>query len=244
MTSADARGDNSRLLVFIPTFNDFELLPDIVREVRSTCRDARVLVIDDGSTKSFDRRILDPDCLYVRLPANMGIGTCTHIAFDHACAHGYRYIVRIDADGEHPIGSIAPMLQSLERDKFDMVVATRQPVSGDNGLNALLRRLVRSYFSVCARLATGNPVLRDVNTGMFGLNADAARRLNAFEFDRYPEPQIFIRAARMKLKVCEIPVQQNVRAHGKSTIGVTDALRMIYRFNILLLSECLQREPK
>lgn len=233
-----------RLLVFIPTFNDFELLSSLVSEIKSICPNATVLVINDGSTTHFDAKRLNGDCLYVALPANFGIGTCTHIAFDHACSHGYDVIVRVDADGEHPISSIRPMLEIIENGAADVVIATRNVPDNGHALSSLLRRLVRSYFSVCARLATGNPALRDVNTGMFALTRDAAQCLNSFELDRYPEPQIFIRASRMKLRVVGVPIDQNRRAYGKSTLGVAAALSMIYRFNILLLSEVLQRQPK
>ena len=92
-----------RVLVFVPTYNDAEHLVQIAEDVAANLAHATVLVIDDGSRPRIDPSALPAGTLHVRLAENFGLGVCTHIAFDHALGHDYAAVVRIDADGQHPV---------------------------------------------------------------------------------------------------------------------------------------------
>ena len=87
-----------RILFFIPTYNDFELLSDIQQEIYNSYNNSNVIIINDGSTitaKNIDNRLT-----YLELKANYGIGTTTLIAVDYMIDFDFNYLVRIDADGQ------------------------------------------------------------------------------------------------------------------------------------------------
>lgn len=233
---------SAKVLIFVPFFNDSEHLLAIAEELASLSLPSQLLLIDDGSrnatTAAESASWLDRRVLHVRLPTNFGLGVCTNVAFDFALRHGFDVVVRVDADGQHPLGRIADMVSLLAGGQADVAVGIRQ-IGKQRSLESFSRRLVRGYFATCARLITGETWLSDVNTGFFAANRRAVSVLNRYELDRYPEPQFFVRAARAGLRLAPVMVDQKDRMFGKSTLNFTEAIKMIYRFNVLMLSELL-----
>ena len=231
---------NDKVLVFVPTFNDVEYLATIVDEIQKLDGAFTVLVLDDGSAIPIRSILNRSHCLHFRLPANFGLGVCTHIAFDHALRGNYRAIIRVDSDGQHPVEMIPALLAKLTAGEADVVVASRINRNQGSGLRFAISRIARGYISTTARLMTKGMVPGDVNSGFFAANPRAMEALNSYQLERFPEPQMYILACRHSLRVAEVPVAQMARKHGSSTITFGHALRIVYRFSIFVLSELLQ----
>jgi len=175
------------------------------------------------------------------MPVNFGLGVATHIAFDHALRHGFQALVRVDADGQHPIEAVSQLLSPLQNGDADIVVARRVNRSEGRGLRNIAAKVVRTYLSLVGRLMSGGATPRDLNSGFFALNREAISVLNSTLLEHYPEPQMFVLAARRGLRVVEVEVAQRTRQHGVSTVTLGHALRLLYRFNIFVLAELLQK---
>jgi dolichol-phosphate mannosyltransferase len=231
-------------LVVVPTYNDVVDLAAVLQEVVDLFPDATLLVVDDGSTPPVKKKMLPQDVLLSTLPANYGLGVAMHVAFDHALQHGFKYLVRIDADGQHPTDRIPDMIAPLAGDEADVVVGIRTNRNGDRFLQGLAARLVRSYFSVVASIATGGRTPADLNSGYLSFDRTAMEHLNRVLLERYPEPQLLLQAARGGLRLRAIPVVQSDRAEGRSTLGFWQALRLIYSFSIFLLVDTSIRRSR
>lgn len=232
------------VLVFVPSFNDAESLGDVVTDIRSLGGRYQILVIDDGSRPDAVPQGVDENVLLCRLPDNFGLGICTHIAFDHALKYGYRAVVRVDADGQHPVAEIPRLLEGLNGGDADVMVGNRGNQRTGNSLGDFSRWLAKLYFVWVARLITRGRSPNDVNTGFFAVNAKAVRILNRFQLERYPEPQIFVLACREGLRVNEIVVEQRERRYGTSTLTIMQAARLFYRFSIFILGELTRGRNK
>lgn len=231
------------VLVLVPSFDDVACLAGIAATVSDILPEARILVIDDGSKQSIDPAQFAGSVLFVKLPDNCGLGVCLQIAFDHALAHGYRAVVRVDSDGQHPLHRIPDLLAPLTAGDADLVVGTRENRAEGGGLDGLLRRCARAYYSAGARLITRGTAPRDVNSGFFAANRRAAERLRESQFGRFPEPELFIAACRADLGVAEISVEQSQRRHGVTRLNLFHALRMFLRFNVFVLNELIRGRP-
>jgi glycosyltransferase involved in cell wall biosynthesis len=228
----------------MPTLNDVEYLAAIIDEIGKLDGAFTVLVLDDASSVPVRSALNRNDYLHFRLPTNFGLGVCTHIAFDHALHNGYQAIVRIDSDGQHPVETIPALLAKLNNGEADVVVASRSNRNQGSGWRFVISRIVRSYISAMARLLTNGSAPTDVNSGFFAASVSAVNVLNNCRLERFPEPQMYILACRHGLRVAEVPMEQKSRMHGSSTITFGHALRIVYRFNIFVLSELLQlRRP-
>lgn len=237
---SDSSPANDKVLVFVPTLNDVEHLAAIIDEINELDGAFTVLVLDDGSAVPVRPMLNRSHCLYFRLPANFGLGVCTHIAFDHALRGNYHAIVRVDSDGQHPVEMIPALLSKLTAGEADVVVASRINRNQGSGLRFVMSRIVRGFISATARLLTKGEVPSDVNSGFFAANPRAMEVLNSHQLERFPEPQMYILACRHGLRVAEVSVDQMARKHGSSTITFGHALRIVYRFSIFVLSELLQ----
>lgn len=245
MSSEESTRD-SELLVFIPTYNDYEVVGEIIAEIRSTLPESQILVLDDGSqvqdnANVFDDLRSDPNILFYRLPTNFGLGVCTNIAFDFALSADYPNIVRIDADGQHLVSDIPQLLGPLREGNADLIVGTRINRNSRRGVRGSIAIVARQYMSLMARILTDRRAPLDVNSGFFAANKRAMATLNQFQYERYPEPQMYILGCRRGLRVQEVSISQREREHGSSTLTLGHALRLFYRFNIFILAEVLQR---
>jgi glycosyltransferase involved in cell wall biosynthesis len=231
---------NKETLVFIPTYNDKELLGKITGSVSALPGNFVPLVVDDGSFTAVDKNDLAPGSLLVRLPTNFGLGTATHVAFDHAIKHGYGMIARLDSDGQHPVSSLPDLIRPLIENEADMVVGQRLNRDDGTGLRALFAKVIRWYLTTASSLVSRGQTPRDMNTGFFAVTTDAARKFNTLILERYPEPQIFLSARSFDIKTAECMIKQNDREYGHSSINLFQAVMMLYRFHMLLLAQLLQ----
>ena len=238
VTSAEFRA--GRVLVFIPTLNDRNLLHELATGVRALGDNVTVLIIDDGSRPGIERSTLPDGCLLFSLPSNAGLGVCTHIALDHALAHGYEFIARLDADGQHPVSIVLDLLKPLRDGSADLTVGMRTNHGDHSEWDAVLRRLVKWYFTFLANLITAGAAPSDVSSGFFAANRRAMQELNTIMLERYPEPQLYSHACRSGLRVQGTDVEQARRQHGRSTITHVHALSMIYRFTVYAIAEVLK----
>jgi glycosyltransferase involved in cell wall biosynthesis len=232
---------NNRTLVFVPSFNDRELLRPLTSEIFALGKNFQPMVIDDGSHVPIQEKDVAEGTLLARVPDNFGLGMATHIAFDHALLHDYPTIVRIDADGQHPVSLIPRMISPVLDGSADIVVAERTNRNKRTGIREIVSRLVRGYLSKTANIMTGGKAPLDVNSGFFAANLKSASKINEFNLDRFPEPQICVLAPRNGLVVASLEMEQSERQHGSSTVTLAHAVRLFYRFNIFVLAELLQK---
>jgi glycosyltransferase involved in cell wall biosynthesis len=230
---------SEKTLIFIPTYNDVEFLPEIIKVVRELDDDYVPLVIDDGSSPRLNASDLPKGCLLFSLPDNMGLGMCTHIALDHGAKYGYRALIRIDSDGQHPVAMVPELLSPIRDGTADVVVGTRKNHGDGSGIRIILGKLVKSYFSTIAAWITRGGIPKDVNSGFFALNRDAMVILSSASFERFPEPEMLIFAHKKGLRVTEVSISQTPRRHGKTTLSIPHAARMIYRFSIYAAAELI-----
>ena len=107
----------------IPVLNNKDTVEDIARGCRSYLR--QVLVIDDGSSDiDVSALFLGSDVVVLKHEQNRGKGEAILTALRYIKAHGGRFMITIDADGQHyprDIGKFLPLL----RDDTCMVVGCR-----------------------------------------------------------------------------------------------------------------------
>lgn len=228
-------------LVFIPTYNDFAHLNDIVESILGKHDDFTVMVIDDGST---DSSKISPRCLKVTLPFNLGLGVATHIAFDHAMEYGYDVVARVDADGQHNIDDIEKLIEPIANNDADVVIGSRANRYSGKSIRVILTGLASNYFRSISRVLFKKASPDDFNSGFMAFNSRAVAYLNGFELERYPEPQIILYAMEGKLAIKTIITMQNPRTTGTSSIQFWQATMLLFRYTIYCLLLVKKRRGK
>jgi dolichol-phosphate mannosyltransferase len=151
-----------RAVAVVPTYNERENLPILVRKLREVAPDLHVLVVDDNSpdgTGSLAEELsaTDSDRIFVlHRAAKAGLGTAYVTGFQWALERDYEIILQMDADLSHDPSYVPEFLEKIER--CDLVIGSRYA----NGINVVgwdFKRLLLSKFaSYYVRRVTGMPV--------------------------------------------------------------------------------------
>lgn len=114
-------------LVILPVYNELPVLPCALAAIQ-LCYHGDILVVDDASTDG-SGALLDrlEGFSLIRNQENAGAGGVLLRGFDYALRSGHRFIVTMDADGQHNACQIEEFLRVLKEEGVDMVWGTRYP---------------------------------------------------------------------------------------------------------------------
>lgn len=114
--------DTASTLVITPAHNEAATVGEVVRRVAAV--GFASLVVDDGSTDATSAVAAANGASVVRLPVNVGVGGAMRCGFRYAKRRGYRRVVQVDGDLQHPPERIRDLLAAAD-DGADLVVGSR-----------------------------------------------------------------------------------------------------------------------
>ena len=217
-------------LVFIPAWNEEANLPGVLDELRAGLPNAEVLVVDDGSTDGTAAVARDHGAEVLSFGENRGLREGIAAGYAYADEHGYTYVGRVDADGQHPVEELSRLLSIVQADEADVAVGSRF-ATGD-GYEAYRyepsssRRLGTSILRRAMRPALGRP-FHDATSGMYAANRRAMPALGIPYTSGAPEVESLLRLREEGLRVVEVPVHMRERASGQSKLRGSKAVRLV-----------------
>ena len=139
-------GPDDGVTIVIPAFNEEKTIADVIHRVRRSVPEARILVIDDGSSDATTQEAGRAGAEVISHPLNKGNGAAVKTAL-RAISGGLVAIV--DGDGQHDPKYLPQLLSKLDR--FDLVVGSRSFTNSEASMlrnvgNLILRRLA-SFLS-------------------------------------------------------------------------------------------------
>jgi len=227
---------SKRALVIIPTYNEQENIRQIVPAVLGQAGNVEVLIVDDGSPDGTGEIVAEmqkaePRIHLLRRAGKMGLGTAYIAGFKWGLAHGFDYLMEMDADFSHDPKEIPNFLKAIQ--DHDLVLGSRYK-DGVRVVNWPLSRLFLSRgASYYVQFITGLPV--EDPTGGFkcfrravleALDLDAIRS-NGYAF----QIEMTYKAWMKGFRVAEIPITFTDRFAGKSKMSkaiVREAIWMVW----------------
>ena len=121
------------LLVSLATFNECGNLRPLVEEIRRHAPHASILIIDDNSPDGTGQladelRANLPAIHVIHRPRKLGLGTATLDGMRFAIAHGFDYLLNLDADFSHPPRFIPALLAGMC--DHDVMIGSRYVAGG------------------------------------------------------------------------------------------------------------------
>ena len=218
------------ILVFIPAWNEEANLPAVLDELRAGIPDAAVLVVDDGSTDRTAAVAREHGAEVLSFGENRGLQEGIAAGYAYADEHGYAYVGRVDADGQHPVDELARLLSVVQAGDADVAVGSRF-ATGD-GYEAYRyepspsRRLGTSVLRRAMGAVLGHP-FHDATSGMYAANRMAMPALGVPYSSGAPEVESLLRLREAGLRVVEVPVHMRERASGESKLRGSKAVRLV-----------------
>lgn len=214
-------------LIIIPTYNERDNVPRLLREIFSLYPETNVLVIDDNSpddtaeeVKKLQEEFRGKLFLEER-ESKQGLGTAYIRGFRYAIDRGYDFIFEMDADFSHPPKDLAQLYRACAEERYDVSIGSRY-VKGGSVLNWPTGRVLMSYYaSIYVRLITWMPI-RDTTAGFVCYKRQVLESINLdkIKFVGYAF-QIEMKYAAWKLgfKIKEVPITFSDRVEGNSKMS-------------------------
>ncbi|HIJ84653.1 MAG: glycosyl transferase family 2 [Magnetococcales bacterium] len=158
---------NPKVTVVLPAFNEAQAIGAVIQALRKTYPEWEILVVDDGSTDQTREIAGAAGARVVGHPKNMGNGAAVKTGARHARG---RYLVFMDADGQHGVELAGQLMEHLDKG-YDMVVGAR---SMDTHAG-LPRRLGNAALNRFASLMTGQSIV-DLTSGVRAVHGASFKR--------------------------------------------------------------------
>jgi glycosyltransferase involved in cell wall biosynthesis len=156
-----------RTSVLVPAYNEIQAVTRLIRALKQVANWQEIIVVDDGSTDGTGERAAEAGAQVVRHPYNKGNGAAVKSAL--RAARG-RYILIVDADGQHQPDDALRLVRHLEQ--YELVVGAR--AGGSHA--SWSRRIGNEMLNRIATYLTGTEI-PDLTSGF-----RAARRDCMLEF--------------------------------------------------------------
>ncbi|MBF0244641.1 MAG: glycosyltransferase family 2 protein [Planctomycetes bacterium] len=229
-------GDGS-LVVVIPAFREAGGIGEVIRRVRCEVPDARVIVVDDGSPDATGIQAAAAGADVVRHAVNMGYGVAVQTGLLHALDCGGRYILLMDADGQHDPGGIPALLAPVLTGNADLVLGSRfLSGSGSSYRPSWIRRAGMRFFATLCSKVLGQPIT-DSTSGFQAMTPTVARFFTSDVFPvDYPDADMLIALHFAGFRISEVPARMHANTVGKSMHGgVLRPLYYIFKMSLSIL---------
>lgn len=226
--------------VVIPLFNEEEnvdhLVPAVLDVLEPWGAPFELVLVDDGSSDgTWDRLSAYADTPRVhllRLAANSGQTAAMMAGFDYARGD---VIVSLDGDLQNDPSDIPALVETLEREGYDLVCGWRE-----NRQDKLVLRKVPSWIANRLIHALSGIPIRDNGCSLKAYRRPVVRRLNL-----YSEQHRFIPAlaASHGATIGQMPVRHHARRFGSSKYGISRTFRVLADLLTLKMITTFRRRP-
>jgi hypothetical protein len=208
-----------RIAIILPVFNDgpslVELITELEQALQGRSEHIMILVVDDGSLPSIDRRYSDRlasvfACSILTLKRNGGHQRAIAIGIAYAVENNLADIVLVmDADGEDRPAEILRLLAAI-RDRDVAIAVGERTIRSEGAIFKLFYKLYQLMFLLLTgyRIGFGN---------FLALPALAARRVANMGELWLSLPATVLRS---RVPIVSVPTQRGYRLEGKSHMNL------------------------
>lgn len=237
-------------LVIIPTYNEKQNLPGLVREILGF-RGFDVLVVDDASPDGTADAVKElfadePRVSLLEREGRQGLGTAYIAGFKWGLSRTYSYFIEMDADGSHDPSSLPAFREEMEKG-FDLVIGSRYVGGTISVVGWDFHRLLLSKFGTFYASRILGIRMTDMTSGF---RCYSRRALEAIGLDRVMsngysfQIEMLYLVTRKGFKVGEISIIFYERRTGSSKMNnsiVREAAMLPWRLRFAEAREYVSR---
>ena len=216
----------SAVAVVIPTLNEAESIAAVVREIPR--EHAREILVVDGGSSDGTRELAEAAGARVITPPQRGYG-CACAAGSAAASPECEIIAFMDGDGADRGDLLGRLVEPIRRGEYDFVIASRTRGEREPGAMSWHQLLAGSLAGLGMRALYG---VRFTDMCAYrAIRRDALQRLAMREMTYGWNIEMQMRAARMRLRILEVPLPYRRRIGGTSKVAgsLRGSLRAAWR---------------
>lgn len=211
-------------LIIIPTYNELENLPELVKAIFAVAEDVHLLVVDDGSPDGTgaladELAAADARVHVLHRSGKLGLGTAYIAGFKWALERDYPLVMEMDADFSHQPRYIPDFIAKAQ--DAGLVLGCRYIPGGGTEDWGLWRKLVSRGGNVYARMVLWLP-FHDLTGGFKCFRREV---LEALDLDDVKSTgyafqiELTYRAHKLGFRVAELPIIFPDRRVGQSKMS-------------------------
>ncbi len=203
----------------IAAFDEEQNIGDVLKAMPTYVGDLEVstLVVVDGGSDGTAAVAMDAGVFTCVLPVNLGHGVALRVGYELAAAHGARYVVTLDADGQNDPAELETMVDPVIGGEADFVIASRR-LGVDQTTDRFRQAGVTVYASVLNAITSQG--LTDSSNGYRAFSIELLNDIVPHLVQsQYQTAEVVITAASRGWRITERPTVWHPRASGSSKKG-------------------------
>lgn len=226
------------LAFVVPAYNEEETVATVVGDLKGRYPRAEIIVINDHSSDRTAARARAAGAVVLDMPFNVGIGGAVQTGFLYALRQGYKFVVQVDGDGQHPVSQVAALVNAVGYQGYNLAVGSRFPAQGSYRM-PIFRYLGSVLLSRLITAITGVSV-RDCTSGFRAYDAKALAYFAQHYPQDYPEPEAIVLSVEANLEMVEVGVEMNPRVAGISSINLIGSVYYMAKTLVAILVKGLR----
>ncbi len=192
-------------IIIIPAYNEERYIGKVIDKIKSLYESIDILIINDGSTDNTSSIAKDKGAIVIDLPYNLGYGIALQTGFKYANKYEYKYVITMDADGQHEPACIADLLLEIKKSEVNLVIGSRF-LKNEKFKMPILKRIGLYIFRSAVKFHTDHKIT-DPTSGFQAINNKLLKFfISHFYPSDYPDADLLIMIHRAGFKFKEIPV--------------------------------------
>ncbi|CEG13871.1 putative glycosyltransferase [groundwater metagenome] len=207
------------LSIILPCKNEENTVGKVIKGAFDVCNKenikVEIIIVLSKETTDASPKIAKDNGAEIFYQENKGYGDAYLKGFEEANG---KYIITMDADGQHDSREITKFYNCLKNENYDFVVGARFKKNSVKSTS-----FINQYI--------GNPILAktlnilfhanfsDVMSGYRGFTRDAVKTLDLKCKGMELTPEILIKVSKKGLRVKEIPIKTNLRVYGEPELN-------------------------
>ena len=192
--------ERPKVAIIVPIFNEEKTIEKLLINLKKI---GNLIVIDDCSNDSTPTILKKFNFKIIKNTQNLGYEKSLKKGIVYAIKKNFKYIITIDADGEHYVSDVGKVLKKL---KYNDLIYTKR-----KNIFRISEKIVKFFFSVILNI-------EDPLSGLKGYKIDLLKKYDFKNWEGTYGSGILIFARLKNYKISKIDININKRK-GVSRIG-------------------------
>lgn len=191
------------IYVIVPVYNEAMIIRQTILDLAGL--GIEIVIVDDGSTDDTEARLQGLPVFYLKHMVNLGQGAALNTGVQFAYQKGAEFFVTFDADGQHDVANIQPMINHLQKSDVSIVFGSRFKEGARTNITKKRKHIIKvaRFINYCL----SGILLSDAHNGFVAFNRDgAAIYCDLLENRMAHASELVINLKRLKLSYDEYPV--------------------------------------
>ena len=238
------------LLIIIPAYNEEKTIVNLLQQLEQPeiASIADILVMNDASSDFTNWVVKKRNHAVVTHVFNLGYGSGLQLGYKYAVRKKYRYVIQMDADGQHDVCNIPILYKALKTPDADgnfpdIVLGSRFMEGSTEFPVSAAKKIAFVWFRFLLRRGTGKD-FTDPTTGLQGLNWKTFlfySKYNNFD-DKYPDANMLMQMLLLGFHIREIPAVMHLRTTGVSMHSGLKPFLYMFRMTFSISSAWLREK--